>query len=136
MVVALALTAVPCLAGEAPKQTKAERIAALQKQVADDEYVKKNVDAGLATAAKDGKQPSTSDVINQRILAKRIESARTEIAWLGGELTTKGCEVKVEAAQAAVDKADEKAKPDARKVLEKAKAELELVKGFEARGEF
>jgi hypothetical protein len=134
LIAALLLTAMPCMAGEAAKPTKAEQIQKLEKRLAALPVIIKDYEKQAA----DNSDPMIGKNLKKLIENHRAEAGRipVEIAWLRGEVTLAGCEAKVKAAQEAVDKAAEKAKPDAQKALDKARAELELVKGFEARGEF
>jgi len=128
-------------AAEPAKQTKAERIEILKKDISGAEYAKRSAEAEIESAKKAGKKPHDGTLINQRVLSARIESARTEIAWLEGRLTKAGAETRAKAAEEALKKAED-AKSDETVIaplkaeLDVAKRELAAVVVFETKGEF
>ena len=127
------------LAGEPAKQTAKEaRIAKLTKQIQRYEVSIKEA-PGLAREARADGHEKTAQAYETDALASKVRLAemRLELDWLTGKVTLAGCEVKMKAAQKAVDDATEKAKPLLQPALDAAKRELEAVKTFEtAKTEF
>ena len=127
------------LAGETPEQKKAERVAEVTREIKKAEAsVARWTPEAIEAKRKSGATAAMMGSV-ERGLAKAkadLPALKLELSWLQGEITLTTAEVAVKAAQDALDKADEKGKPEAQAKLDAAKSTLEAVRKLEDAKEF
>ena len=148
LIAALALAALPCLAGEQPRdpakaKARAERLAQVGAEVARIEgqlgrWPVEKIAAQKAADAKAGNNNGKGANMEReraRNLAA-LPALHTELSWIKGDLTKAKAAAAVKAAEEALAKAGEADKPKAQAALDEAKAALETVKALEVKGDF
>jgi hypothetical protein len=122
----------------APKLTKAERIAAVTRSIAQAEArLTSCTDAEIAKSEQRGHTRKAEQKRKQRADDEAaLKNLRPELAWLKGELTLAGAESQVKGLAAALEKAADGEKPAIQAALDAASQALALVKKLEESEDF